>query len=451
MSDPTGLSDRLPPYNRDAERSVLGSMLRLNDVINDVVNIVQVEHFYTDAHQKIFQAIWTVYDRTHSVDLVTLANYLEQQKLIEDVGGYKYLAELWDAAPTAANARYYAEIVRDKGMVRALIHASTEILSDAYAQAMEADDLVAEAGKKILDIAEKGLTNAPVSLTEAMTAAFDLIDERVQKGSTQQVTGLPTGFLDLDEKLSGLQKSELTILAARPAVGKTACAINIVRNIAVEHGVGVFFASLEMSSTELVERLLACQARVDSHKLRKGQLSGDDMDKLMDASSVLRKAKVFIDDNATQSMMRIAANARRLRMRHGIGLVVIDYLQLIEPENRRDSRQEQVAQISRRLKKLAKDESMPVLALAQVNRASEDRQDHRPRLADLRESGSIEQDADAVLILHRPELYEPGQHEGTVEIIVAKNRHGPTGEVTLTFLKQFMRYENFAAGIPYEA
>ncbi len=452
MSDNNGLSERLPPYNRDAERSVLGSMLRDHETIDDVVTIVQIEHFYTDAHQKIFEAIYTLNEKSpRGVDLVTLADYLAQQKQIDDVGGYKYLAELWDAAPTASNARHYAEIVRGKGMVRGLIHASTEILRDAYDQATEPDLLVAEAEKKILDIAERGLAKTTYSLHEVLRDTYDLIDERVQKGGTDQVTGLATGFVDLDDKMSGFQKSELTILAARPAVGKTAFAINVIRHIAVQEGKGVYFVSLEMSATELVERLLACQARVDSHKMRKGQLSADDMDKLVDAGGVLRKAKVFIDDSASQTMLRIAATARRLKRREDIKLVVIDYLQLIEPENRRDSRQEQVAQISRRLKALAKDLDCPVMALAQVNRASEDRQDHRPRLADLRESGSIEQDADAVLILHRPELYEPGQHEGTIEVIIAKNRHGPTGEVTLTFLKQYMRYENFAVGIPFES
>jgi replicative DNA helicase len=232
-------------------------------------------------------------------------------------------------------------------------------------------------------------------------------------------------------------------------VGKTAFSLNIARHIALEEGQPVFFVSLEQSRIELAERLLCCQARVDSHRLRKGTLSSDDMGKLIDAGGTLRAAKLFIDDTPGQGMLRIAANARRLKLRHHIKLVVIDYLQLIEPDNRRDSRQEQVAQISRRLKFLARELQIPVLALAQVNRSSEDRQDHRPRLADLRESGSIEQDADTVLMMHRPELYEPGQHEGIIEIMIAKQRNGPTGEVTLTFLKQYMRFENFAVASPF--
>ncbi len=442
--------DRLPPHNRDAERSVLGSMLRDNIVVGDVCNIVQADHFYADAHQRIYRAITHLcVDRGQPADLVTLANYLQQEKQIEDVGGYAYLAELWDAAPTAANAEYYARIVRDKGMVRALIHASNEILRDAYDQTQPADELLGTAEHKIFEIANKGIAGQTFSLHDVLAEAYDRIDNRCQHGH-QAISGLATGFVDLDEKTAGLQNSELIVLAARPSVGKTGCALNIARHVAVEEGQPVFFVSLEMSRIELAERLLCCQARVDSHRLRKGALSSDDMDKLIAAGGVLRKARIFIDDSPAQGMLRIAANSRRLLLREGIKVVIIDYLQLIEPENRRDPRQEQVAQISRRLKFLAKELKIPVLALAQVNRASEDRHDHKPRLSDLRESGSIEADADMVLLLHRPELYEPGQNEGSVEVIIAKQRNGPTGEIMLTFLKQFMRFENYAVGVPFE-
>jgi replicative DNA helicase len=442
--------DRLPPHNRDAERSVLGSMLRDNIVVGDVCNIVQADHFYADAHQRIYRAITHLcVDRGQPADLVTLANYLQQEKQIEDVGGYAYLAELWDAAPTAANAEYYARIVRDKGMVRALIHASNEILRDAYDQTQPADELLGTAEHKIFEIANKGIAGQTFTLHDVLAEAYDRIDNRCQRGH-QAISGLATGFVDLDEKTAGLQNSELIVLAARPSVGKTGCALNVARHVAVEEGQPVFFVSLEMSRIELAERLLCCQARVDSHRLRKGALSSDDMDKLIAAGGVLRKARIYIDDSPAQGMLRIAANSRRLLLREGIKLVIIDYLQLIEPENRRDPRQEQVAQISRRLKFLAKELKIPVLALAQVNRASEDRHDHKPRLSDLRESGSIEADADMVLLLHRPELYEPGQNEGSVEVIIAKQRNGPTGEIMLTFLKQFMRFENYAVGVPFE-
>jgi replicative DNA helicase len=449
MPPNTNGADRLPPQNLDAERSVLGSMLRDNGVIGDVVQILHPESFYSDAHQKIFHAINSIYQDGRPVDLVILAEHLKEQKQIEDIGRYPYLGELWDAAPTAANAEYYARIVRDKAIVRNLIHASTEVLRDAYDQAMPADELLEAAERKILDIAEMGVTGQTHTLENVLKEAYDRIDMRHQQGH-MSISGLPTGFHDLDNIMAGLQNSELVIVAARPSVGKTAFALNLVRHIAVEEGHPAFFVSLEQSRIELAERLLCCQSRVNSHKLRTGHPNSEEMQKLIDAGGVLSKAKLFIDDTPGQGMMRIAANARRLKLRHKIKLVVIDYLQLIEPDNRRDSRQEQVAHLSRRLKFLARELQIPVVSLAQVNRSSEDRQDHRPRLADLRESGAIEQDADTVLLLHRPELYEPGQHEGILEVIVGKQRNGPTGEVTLAYLKQFMRFEDFAGVMPFD-
>jgi replicative DNA helicase len=442
-------AERLPPQNREAERSVLGSMLRDNGVIGDVVQILHTEHFYTDANQKVYSAIIHLFDKGKPVDAVVLAEELHQRSQIEDIGGYAYLTELWDAAPTAANAAYYANIVRDRSLVRSLIHTSTEILRDAYDQAQPGDEMVQQAEKKIFEIASKGIVGQTYELKEAINDAFRRIDQQALGEATN--TGIPTGYVDLDEITAGLNNSELIIVAARPSVGKTAFALNVIRNIVVEERLPAFFVSLEQARIELAERLLVCQARVDSHKLRKGRLSSDDMDKLIEAGDALRNAKLFIDDTPSQSMLRIAANARRLIKQQNIKVVVIDYLQLIEPDNRRDPRQEQVAQISRRLKFLARELNIPVVALAQVNRSSEDRQDHRPRLADLRESGSIEQDADTVILLHRPDRYEPGQHEGVVEVIVGKQRNGPTGEVTLTYVKQFMRFENHAPGTPFEA
>jgi replicative DNA helicase len=452
MPPNTDVAERLPPHNRDAERSVLGSMLRDNGIIGDVVQILQRagEDFYADAHQKIYQAIVALYDKHQPADLVTLAEHLKEQKQVEDIGGYPYLAELWDAAPTAANAEYYARIVRDKSIIRNLIHAGSEILRDAYDQAQPADEMLEAAERKIFDIAQLGVTGQTYTLEQALAEAYDRIDMRSARDPLS-ISGLATGFVDLDEKTAGLQNSELVIVAARPSVGKTAFALNLARHIAVEEKQPVFFVSLEQSRIELAERLLCSQARVDSHKLRKGHLASDEMQRLIEAGGVLGKAKLFIDDTPGQGMLRIAANARRLKMRHSIKAVFIDYLQLIEPDNRRDNRQEQVANISRRLKFLAREVQIPVVALAQVNRSSEDRQDHRPRLADLRESGSLEQDADTVMLLHRPEMYEPGQHEGTVEVLIAKQRNGPTGEITLTFLKQFMRFENYAVGIPFDS
>src|SRR5579883_1761952 len=388
MPPDQGGTDRLPPQSREAERCVLGSMLRDNGVIGDVLQIIREENFYADAHQKILNAIVTLYDRGQPVDMVLLAEMLKERQQIEDVGGYAYLAELWDAAPTAANAEYYARIVREKAVVRHLIHASTEILRDSYDQVMPADELLETAERKILDIAQMGITGQTYTLSQAVTEAYDRIDTRQQRDQFS-ISGLSTGFVDLNDKTAGLQNSELIIIAARPSVGKTAFALNVTRNIVIEENQPVFFVSLEQSRIELAERLLCCQARVDSHRLRKGHLSAEDMQKLIEAGGILRNAKLFIDDTPGQGMLRIAANARRLKLRHGIRLVVIDYLQLIEPDNRKESRQEQVANISRRLKFLARELQIPVVALAQVNRSSEDRQDHRPRLADLRESGCL--------------------------------------------------------------
>ncbi len=436
--------ERLPPHSREAERGVLGGMLRDNNVIGDVIQILRAEHLYVFAHQKIYEGITQLYvDRGHPADLITLAEYLKEKQLVEDTGGYAYLMELWDAAPSPANAEYYARIVREKSLVRSLIHACTEIQRDAQEQMLPAEELLDNAERKVLDIAQAGITGQTKTLQEILNDAYDRIDMRAKRGH-ETLSGIATGYIDLDSLTAGLQNSELVIIAARPSVGKTSFALNVVRHVIVEDNKPVFFVSLEQSRIELAERLLCCQARVDSHRVRKGHLGHDEMQKLIDAGEILRPAKLFLDDSPGQSLLRIAANARRLKLRHDIQLVVIDYLQLIDPDNKRDSRQEQVANISRRLKFLARELDIPVIALAQVNRSSEDRQDHRPRLSDLRESGAIEQDADTVMLLQRPELHEPGQHEGIVEVLVAKQRNGPTGEVTLTYIKQYMRFENFA-------
>ncbi len=450
MAPENEFADRLPPHNLEAEQSVLGSMLKNNTVIGDVVLIIHKEDFYTDAHQKIFETIIALNDKAgQPVDLLILREALVQREYLEDAGGAAYLAELWDSVPSSANVEYYAHMVREKALLRNLIRAGNEILADAYKQVMPADEMVAAAEKLILEVAQKGITGSLHTLDEAIAETYDRIDKRTS-GSELAFSGLSTGFADLNEITAGLQRSELIIIAARPSVGKTAFSLSLTRNIIVGEKEPVFFVSLEQSRLELAERMLCSQARVDSHRLRKGTLTGEDMEKLIDAGGILRAAKLFIDDTPSQGMLRIAANARRLKRQHDIKLIVIDYLQLIEPDNRRDPRQEQVAQISRRLKFLARELEIPVIALAQVNRSSEDRQDHRPRLSDLRESGSIEQDADTVLMLHRPDRYEPGQHEGVIEIIIAKQRNGPTGEVTLAYIKQHMRYEDFKVGTPFD-
>lgn len=451
MADP--LADRLPPQNRDAERGVIGGILRDPDTLPTVQQIIVAENFYFDAHQKIYQALCDLSNEGQPIDLVLLYDKLRKNKQIEDVGGKEYLADLWESVPTGANAEYHAHLVRDAAMIRGLIHAGNEILRDSYDRTQSADELVAQAERKIMDIAKAGMVGEVKSLGEVVQAAFERLDSRIGKENLS-ISGMATGYVDLDNITAGLQNSELVIIAARPSVGKTAFALNVVRNIITE-GVAsgsspvVLFFSLEMARIELAERLLCCQSRVDSHKVRKGHLNSDDIQKLMDAGDVLRRAKLYIDDTPSRTMIQIGASARRLMKKHekdgGLKLVVIDYLQLIEPENRRDPRQEQVAQISRRLKFLARELNIPVIALAQVNRASEDRQDHKPRLSDLRESGSIEQDADTCMMLHRPGKFDGTQDDNILEIIVAKQRNGPTGEITLTWMKEYNRYENYIA------
>lgn len=442
------LVDRLPPHSREAEEGVIGGVLRDPEVLSDVLHVIKSDNFYFDANQKIFQAIVDLYNENQPIDLVLLHERLRKNKQLEDVGGHRYLVDLWERVPTGANAEYYAKIVRDNAMIRSLIHSGNEILRDAYDRTQSADELVSEAERKIMDIARAGMIGETKTIGEAVKEAFERLDARAGKDNLG-LSGIPTGFVDLDNLTAGLQKSELIIIAARPSVGKTAFALNLVRHAILEEQVPVLFVSLEMARIELAERLLACQSRVDSHKIRKGHLNSDDIEQLMVAGDSLRKARLYIDDTPQRSMLQIAATARRLMKKEekngGLRLIVIDYLQLIEPESRRDPRQEQVAQISRRLKFLARDLNIPVIALAQVNRASEDRQDHKPRLSDLRESGSIEQDADTCLMLHRPGRFDGTQEDNVLEVIIAKQRNGPIGDVTLTYIKQYMRYENYIA------
>jgi replicative DNA helicase len=455
MSD--SMLDRVPPHNRDAERGVIGGILRDPDTLSTVQQIIRSDNFYFDHHQKIFQALSDLETEHQPIDLVLLHERLRKLKQLEDVGGVSYLTELWEAVPTGANAEYHAKIVRDAAMIRSLIHSGNEILRDAYDRSQSADELVAQAERQIMDIARSGMVGETKTLKDAVQEAWHRLDSRIGKDNLA-ISGMPTHYADLDNITAGLQKSELIIIAARPSVGKTAFALNLVRNMIMDFDPSdrspetpaVLFVSLEMSRIELAERLLCCQSRVDSHKVRTGRVNSDDVQKLMDAGDMLRRTRLYIDDTPSRSMIQIGATARRLMRKEektgGLRMVVIDYLQLIEPENRRDPRQEQVAQISRRLKFLARELNIPVIALAQVNRASEDRQDHKPRLADLRESGSIEQDADVCMMLHRPGIYDKSdeQKDRILEIIIAKQRNGPTGEITLTYIKEYMRYENYS-------
>jgi replicative DNA helicase len=436
----------MPVHDPTAERAVLGSMLRDNGVIDEVVLILRKEHFYADAHQTVFDGIVALYHSGRPSDLVTMGNLLRDQNQIDNIGGYAYLGELWDASPTAANAKHYAEIVLEKYLAREAMRLGGEVVQDA-SQGRPTQELLREANEQILKLAEEGTAGQVKPLSEGLRLACDEIDQW-HASSQEGITGLATGFVDLDELTCGLRKSELIVLAARPSIGKTALALNMTRHIAVEQNLPLFFASLEQSQTELAHRLLCCQGRVDGRHVRAGCLNREEKVRLPEAREILDRAKVFVDDQASQDMLRICANARLLKQRHDIAAIFLDYLQLVSPENRRAPRQEQVAATTRRLKVLARELAIPVVALSQLNRKPEERADDRPMLSDLRESGAIEQDADTVLL-----LYHQGDDATTAAVrtgvIVAKQRSGPTGEITLVFSKSLMRFENYAAEYSY--
>jgi replicative DNA helicase len=441
--DVAALSDRLPPQNLEAEMGVLGSILLENDVLHEIIPILGIEDFYRDTHQVIFAAIRGMYDLGKAVDSVTLADELKRLDQFEKIGGDETVRAIIESVPHAANAKYYAEIVRQKSISRQLIDGATEILRDGYSGQYTAQDLLESAERKIYNIAEEQVQGNTLDLKDVLFKAMDRIAERADSGG-HAVTGVASGLIDLDDLTGGFQPGQLIILAARPSMGKTALALNVCDHAAIHLKVPVLFISLEMGYLEIAERLLCARSRVDGYKLRTGTGMQHEMNKLVKAYNELRSGQIFIDDTPARNMLQITAAARRLSLRKKIGLIVVDYIQLVDSEDTRDSRQEQIAKISRRLKTLARELPVPVLALSQLNRAVESREDRRPRMADLRESGAIEQDADIVLLLHRPEYYDANDQPGIAELIVAKNRNGATGSVKLTFLKNLTRFENSA-------
>lgn len=432
------LFDKVPPQDLEAERCVLGSILADVDVLDDVLQYVGPRQFYSDAHRQMFEAIHAMYESgIRGIDAVTLGHELEKRGILAEIGGPAAILTVMQAVPHAAHAEYYAKIVREKYLQRSLIAACTESLREAYHGRDHAEEIIARAERRIYDVAEDQTGLDRIEIGEILNATFDRIFHRMdQEGS---ISGIPTGFHGLDDVTSGFQASELLILAARPSMGKTALVCNFALAVA-EGGRGVLMFSLEQSRLELAERLLCIHGKLDGHKLRQGELDEFEQHSLIEAANQLRELKLFIDDTAGRTMSQIAAIARRLKRRRGLGLIVIDYLQLIEPEDKNVPREQQISSITRRLKFLAKDLEVPVIALAQLNRSVEQREDKRPRLADLRESGAIEQDADIVMFLHRPEAYDPEDRPGEADLIVAKNRHGPIGTVPLVWLRTMMRF-----------
>ena len=444
---PTASSDpmHIPPQNIEAEESLLSAILVDNTALLEVVETLSAADFYRTAHQKIYEAITGLFDKAEPIDLVTLNNHLKEKGHLEAVGGAAFLARLVDVVPLAANAQHYARIVHDKAVLRRLIEKANAISKRCFQEQGPTDEIVDFAENAIFEVADQKARQAFYPLSKLIDGNISFLEEKQKNKSL--VTGVPTGFRQLDNLTSGLQNSDLIILAARPSMGKTALALNIARNAAVEAGVPVAVFSLEMSKEQLSLRLLCAEARIDSSRLRSGFLTDEDWHRVTDAASDLSDAPIFIDDSASLSAMEVRAKARRLKMDKNIGLIVIDYLQLMQGRAGAERRDLEISEISRSLKALAKEINLPVIALSQLNRMLEQRNDRRPRLSDLRESGALEQDADVVAFIYRDEVYnkeENNPNKGTAEIILAKQRNGPTGDIKLTFLNAYTRFENLA-------
>ena len=437
---------RVPPQAVDVEMAVLGAMLLDKGAIAKAIEILDDTSFYKPAHQRIFAAMLGLFDRSEPVDLITLVEELKRRGELDKVGGEYYLTELTTRVTTAANVEYHAHIVLEKALMRQLISSSAEVVGRAYNETEDALDLLDEAEQKIFQISEQRMKKSFVSMNTAVHHTMEMLESI--HGKHSGVTGVPSAFTELDNYTGGFQNSDLIIVAGRPSQGKTALVLSVARNAAILHDVPVAFFSLEMSIQQLVLRLICAEARVDAHSVRTGRLPEDEWRKLSTSVGKLYKARIFIDDTPALSALEIRAKARRLKAEHNIGLVVVDYLQLMQGPKNVQSREQEISTISRSLKALAKELNIPVIALSQLNRAVEMRGDKRPVLADLRESGAIEQDADVVLFVHRPEMFginvdennEPT--EGMAEIIIGKQRNGPTGSARLAFIKQYARFEN---------
>ena len=433
---------KIPPQQIEAEQSLLGGLLIDNDGLPQALEVLKGDEFYREAHRVIYAAVQDLFERAEPVDLVTIAALLAERNELEAVGGATYLASLANTVPSAANISSYARIVNEKALLRRLIQAANEICASAYGGGKDVEAILDQAEAAIFGITESRIRNSYFSLKEVIKKSIETI-ERFQE-YRDVVTGVPSHFADLDKLTAGFQKSDLIILAARPSMGKTAFALNIARNAAVE-GVPVGVFSLEMSKEQLAMRLLCSEARVDSHKIRTGFLSQQECAKLLAAAGALTDAPIYIDDTANISPLELRAKARRMMADRGLGMVVVDYLQLMKGRENAERREQEISEISRSLKGLAKELNIPVIALSQLNRKVEDRHDKRPMLSDLRESGAIEQDADVIMFLYRDEVYNKGTSEpGVAEVNIGKQRNGPTGGVKLAFIGSYTRFENLA-------
>ncbi len=443
--------ERTLPHNLDAEKSVLGAILVHNEAFNHAAELIDSRDFFRDAHRRIFDRMVALSERGDAIDFVTLKEELSRGGDLEEVGGPAYIASLADGVPRSANVEYYARIVKEKSTLRSLIHSANKILTEAYEAEEEPDLILDEAERAIFAIAEDRIRAGFVPLKDLVQSSFATIEKLQQHKGT--VTGVATGFVDLDEMTSGLQPSDLILVAARPSMGKTSFVLNIAQHIGTSTDMTVGFFSLEMSKEQLFMRMLTSEARIDAHRFRTGYLNEKDYGRLSHALGTLAEARVYIDDTASIGVLEMRAKARRLKAEHGLHLLVIDYIQLMQGRGRFESRQAEIASISRSLKGLAKELNVPIVALSQLSRASETRADHRPQLSDLRESGALEQDADVVMFIYREEQYRDADGsarqdaEGTAEIIIGKQRNGPVGTAKLAFIKEHTRFENLARGV----
>ena len=431
------------PHNLEAERSVLGAILIHNDAFNVAAELVDSGDFFRDAHRRVFDTMVDLNERGQAIDLVTLKDELGRSGDLDDVGGAAYIAALVDGVPRSTNVEHYARIVKERATLRNLIQSANRILGMAYRAEEDADTLLDQAEQEIFSIAEGRIHTGFVPLSDLVQGSFTAIEQlQEHKGL---VTGVPSGFVDIDNLTSGFQPAELIIIAARPSMGKTSFALNVAQHVGIKTDRSVGLFSLEMSKEQLFMRMLTAEAEVDSHRFRGGFLSERDYGRLSTALGRLADAKVFIDDSAGLGVLEMRAKARRLKAEHGLDLLVIDYLQLMQGRGRFENRTQELASISRALKALAKELNVPVLALSQLSRAPESRSDRRPQLSDLRESGALEQDADVVLFIFREEQYDPTpENENLAELIIGKQRNGPTGTVRLAFLKQHTRFANLS-------
>jgi replicative DNA helicase len=446
------IGDRIPPQNIEAEQAVLGAIFLQPSSLTLASELLIPEDFYRASHQKIYNAMLELSDKGEPVDLVTVTSVLANANLLEEIGGVSYLSDLADSVPTAANIEYYGKIVEEKSILRRLIRTATGIAQDGYSREDEVEVLLNEAEKTIMEVAQRKNAGAFQNIKDVLVQTYDNIE--LLHENKGDVTGIPTGFIELDKMTAGFQRNDLIIVAARPSVGKTAFALNIAQNVATKTDENVAIFSLEMGADQLVMRMLCAEGNIDAQRLRTGSLTPEDWGKLTMAMGSLSDSGIYIDDTPGIRVSEIRAKCRRLKQEAGLGMVLIDYLQLIQGSGRSDNRQQEVSEISRTLKELARELKIPVIALSQLSRGVEQRQDKRPMMSDIRESGSIEQDADIVAFLYRDDYYDKeSENKNIIEIIIAKQRNGPVGTVSLAFVKEYNKFVNLErrfddAGIP---